>query len=254
MHGTADVITGPWEWKTQKDVCSKCGENPAMLVFKDGSGSKVYSLWVGSAIWTASTPYGPFKKMAGATYPGGNPAPIYHNGAFYLTNQGTTEVWTTPHLAGGSWVKHATIGRPAPLPIQYHTEDPYMWVDKRQNWHIINHAYDNLEYEKCGSSAVSAHFFSTDGKEWHMLGSTIQPYGHTVHYDDGTSHTYTTLERPNLHFDEHGQLTHINLAADLIVGDEGCANRTKHAHFGHTPCDNCKWDDHAGTTIIALEV
>lgn len=50
------------------------------------------------------------------------------------------------------------------------------------------------------------------------------------------------------------QLTHINLAADLIVGDEGCASRKRHAHFGHTPCDNCKWDDHAGTTVIALDV
>jgi hypothetical protein len=45
--------------------------------------------------------------------------------------------------------------------------------------------------------------------------------------------------------DSSGQLTHINLAADLIVGNEGCASRTKHAHYGHTPCDNCKWDDHA---------
>ena len=72
--------------------------------------------------------------------------------------------------------------------------------------------------------------------------------------DDGTSHTYTTLERPNLHFDATGQLTHINLAADLVTGDEGCADRSKrHSHFGHIPCDNCKWDDHAGTVIIALD-
>ena len=55
-----------------------------------------------------------------------------------------------------------------------------------------------------------------------------------MQYDDGTSHTYTTLERPNLHFDATGQLTHINLAVDLVTGDEGCANRTKHAHNGHT--------------------
>ena len=26
------------------------------------------------------------------------------------------------------------------------------------------------------------------------------PYGHSVKFDDGTSHTYTTLERPNIHF------------------------------------------------------
>lgn len=86
----------------------------------------------------------------------------------------------------------------------------------------------------------------------HMLSEPR--YSHTVHYDDGTSHTYTTLERPNLHFDSKGQMTHLNVAADLITGDEGCAARTRHSHFGHCPCDNCKWDDHAGTIIIALDV
>lgn len=73
-----------------------------------------------------------------------------------------------------------------------------------------------------------------------------------MQYDDGTTHTYATLERPNLHFDQSGQLTHINLAADLVTGDEGCGSRTKHAHDGHTPCDNCKWEDHASTTVISL--
>lgn len=74
----------------------------------------------------------------------------------------------------------------------------------------------------CGNSTLSAHQFSTDGKEWHMVVPNVEPYSHTVQYDDGTSHTYNTLERPNLHFDETGQLTHINLAADMITGDEGC--------------------------------
>lgn len=77
---------------------------------------------------------------------------------------------------------------------------------------------------------------------------------HTVAYDDGVVHSFTTLERPNLHFDAAGRLTHLNVAADLVTGDEGCANRTAHAHFGHCPCDNCKWEDAAGSSIIALAV
>ena len=89
----------------------------------------------------------------------------------------------------------------------------------------------------CANSAASAHFFSADGRDWHY---SPQPYGHTVSYDDGTSHTYVTLERPNLHFNASGVITHINLAADLVTGNEGCANRTSHAHNGHCPCDNCK--------------
>ena len=35
----------------------------------------------------------------------------------------------------------------------------------------------------------------------------------------------------------------LTLAADLVTGDAGCAP---------TPCVNCKYDDHAGTLLIAL--
>ena len=228
-----------------------------------------------------------------------------------------------------------------------------MWIDKRGHWHIINHAYDTSQHDHCGSSTLSAHQFSIDGIEWHMVVPNVEPYGHTVQYDDGTSHTlvmpamdfivfdvraslsvttsflylhavthtrtqhththththtqthththmsfslsliyieksdhptyelvysctcrlllagsvrvrfhtclfaihqyhsghnlsrYTTLERPGLHFDPTGQLTHINLAADMITGDEGCAP---------TACTNCKYKDHAGTIVIKLKV
>ena len=65
-----------------------------------------------------------------------------------------------------------------------------------------------------------AHFFSQDGKTWKW--SAAEPYSHTVEYDDGTTHTFTTLERPNIHFDQAtGDMTHINLAVDLVTGDEG---------------------------------
>jgi hypothetical protein len=72
-----------------------------------------------------------------------------------------------------------------------------------------------------------------------------------VHFDDGTSHTYTTLERPNIHFDAAGQMTHLGLAADLVTGDEGCANRTWR-RGGKTACTNCKYTDHAGTLLVKL--
>ena len=112
-----------------------------------------------------------------------------------------------------------------------------MWVDPQGNWHIINHAYSNMEYTNCGVSAASAHFFSPNGRVWNY---SAQPYRHIVVYDDNTQHTYVTIERPNIHFDETGQPRFLIAAADLVTGDEGCGARTKHAHNGHTPCDNCK--------------
>jgi len=252
LHGVSDVVTGPYDFTKYPDLPAG-GENPAFIVYeKVAGGPKSYTFWMGGSVREASSPDGPFTTIKGFTYPGGNPAPLYHNGSFYITNQGTNAVYTTPSLTSGSkWTQYGTINHPT-FPGLYRVEDPFMWIDSRGNWHIINHAYRNDQHDNCGSSAASAHWFSTDGKsDWTW---SPQPYTHTVQYDDGTNHTYTTLERPNLHFDATGQLTHINLAADLVTGDEGCASRTKHAHNGFTPCDNCKWDDHAGTVIIALDV
>lgn len=183
--------------------------------------------------------------MPKATYPGGNPAPVYHNGAFYLTNQKTTEIYTTTtlgtlflrctqrlqavcwllwfiarHIGRGAhfgghtkrvysllfhlpaddpegWTVYSQISHET-VPVNWMIEDPcvmvillylvhcsrtrfnplrmygmgrFLWIDTRGSWHIINHAYNNHEFEQCGNSTLSAHFFSTDGKTWHNLGT-----------------------------------------------------------------------------------
>ena len=54
--------------------------------------------------------------------------------------------------------------------------------------------------------------------------------------------------------DHKGQLSHIHLAADLVTGDAGCGDRKEHSFHGHVGCVDCKYEDHGGTTIIALDV
>ena len=49
-----------------------------------------------------------------------------------------------------------------------------------------------------GTSVLSSHFFSRDAKTWTFLPHAIQPYGHTVRYDDGTQHMFVTIERPSV--------------------------------------------------------
>ena len=66
------------------------------------------------------------------------------------------------------------------VPVHWVPEDPHMWIDRRGNWHIVNHAYDLYVYSNCSTSPLSTHFFSPDGKAWHFLPQAIQPYGHTV--------------------------------------------------------------------------
>ena len=51
------------------------------------------------------------------------------------------------------------------------------------------------ETDNCDSSKVSAHIFSPDGKSWHVASPEVEPYSHTVDYDDGTSYSFATLER-----------------------------------------------------------
>jgi hypothetical protein len=202
-------------------------------------------------VLVADTPYGPFKPIPDFTYPGENPAPIFFGNAFYLTNQLTQQVLTTKSLTSGSqWTHFANISHHGFPDNSYHVEDPYMWVDRRKNWHIINHAYSVAQFTDCAASDISAHFFSVNGQNWTF---SRQPYSNTVGYDDGSTHTFVTLERPNLHFDTTGQLTHINLAADLVTEGEGCPNRTWN-HLHPCPCNDCKWADHTGTTLVVLGV
>ena len=253
-HGIASQPAGPYAWNELPDIPSS--ENPAFLIYPDDvTGKQVYSLWNADGVLTSSGPNATFTQIANFTLPEacrepvpgcketpqGNPAPIFHKGAFYLATQHTRHIWTTKSVAPGStWSLFANVSF-ANVPQGARPEDPFMWIDKRGNWHIVNHAYDSSQKMQCGNSTLSTHFFSSDGLNWHC--GERNPYGHVVHFDDGTSHTYTTLERPNLHFDAHGQMDYLSLAADLVTGDEGCAP---------TPCTNCKYKDHAGTLVVKL--
>ena len=262
LHGVAEEIAGPYVWHSQGQ--GDMGSNPAMVKFQDPENNNVttYSLWAGQSnqfqLYTTTDLHQPFVKVRGSQGPVGgfsNAAPMYHNGQWYATDQGTRKIRTTTKL-GEPWTLYSEINCTYEGAYQ---EDPYLWVDKRGNWHIINHAYNTSQIDHCGESTLSAHLFSSDqGKGWHMLMyPQVEPYSHTVSYEDGSSHTYATLERPNLHFDADGQLTHINVAADLMTGDKGCEDyavcpaKTKD---GKCACVNCKYADHAGSIIIALEV
>jgi hypothetical protein len=193
MHGVADVVEGPYSWNLPNVTIR--GENPAAVVYTNAStGKTMYSLWTGPEVIVADSVNGPWTSVDGTT-PGGNPAPLFHNGAFYATTQHTSNIVTSTSL-GGPWTVFANIT--VPWVTKGRREDPFMWIDKRGAWHIINHAYDTSQHDHCGSSTLSAHQFSPDGVEWHMVVPNVEPYGHTVHYDDGTSHTCVRVDnRPH---------------------------------------------------------
>jgi len=237
-HGTASSLAGPYDWSSPTIASNAI--NPAALVFPDaGTGALVYSLWIGNDILVSSGGAGgPYAKAYANPAPS-NTAPAYYKGSFYVTDQDTSSLLTATSLKG-PWTKFASI--PHPNGMGYTVEDPFLYIDPAGNFHIINHAYNTGQRTNCTSSWVSSHFFSVDGITW---GHSDQPYGHTVTFDDGTSHSYCTLERPNLFFDAAGQPSAIHFAADLVTEDAGCPNRGK-------GCVDCKYDDPAGTLLVLL--
>jgi hypothetical protein len=263
MHGVASFPIGPYDWFTKPHLAGR--NNPAALAFKDpNDGNKTkYTLW-DRTLRIAESLDGPWESL-GNNGAGANAAPVFHDGKWYVTNQHTEQVWTAPALAKNmKWKPFATINVSNVLPMGVKVEDPFMFVDppsRGGGWHIINHAYNPNELDKCASSIVSTHTFSPDGKAWHMLSDPhVEPYSHTVQYDDGTSHTYATLERPSLIFNDDGVPIYLNLAADMVTGDAGCKERTNASMFCKAAtaegcaCVNCKYGDHAGSTMIKLAV
>lgn len=254
LHGVAESITGPYTWTRAPDLPR--GINPAALAFPDPeTGRTLYTLWTGG-ILPSWGPAGPWNVSLGHGC-GGNNAPAFYNGTFFCVSQHTTELMSASRL-GDQWSKtsdiNVTLANGSNVryaDVMPAVEDPFLWVDRRGSFHIINHRYNNAEESNCGRSTVSAHVFSPDGIRWHVLEPSVEPYGHTVRFDDGSSHTFPTLERPNIHFDANGMMTHINFAAQLAGGDDGCNEEIS----GKTPgrsCAECKFYEHCGTVMVTL--
>ena len=97
LHGTSKKVAGPYDWTTQPSISiSTLGEfdGPKSVVYQDElSNQTKYSLWLGGGVYVADSLYGPFSRLKGFSYPGRNPAPVFHNGAFYYTNSPSQTVW-----------------------------------------------------------------------------------------------------------------------------------------------------------------
>lgn len=251
LHGIASTPTGPWDWDSAANF--SCGINPQFLAFPNASNPSqtLYSLWERGALWLAESLHGPFVLQRGGGYSGINPAPLWHNGSFYVTSQATLLIEVAPSFLG-PWTFYANITHPWPTPADapYSVEDPFLWVDKRGRWHIINHAYSLAQNSSCGSSHVSAHWFSSDGKDWHW--SPQAPYASTVAYDDGSVHAFATCERPNLHFDSRGDPDYLVCAVDLDASEQCSPHPDPRHHNATACCSCCKFWDHDGTTVIKL--
>jgi hypothetical protein len=258
VHGTSSAsITGPFSFSATPLTH---GTAPQMVVWRRPKLATKYVLFVSSPprVLISTKPEGPFTEHALSGPHCGNSAPaLSADGIWYLACQATTKL----HMALSPQGPYSVFGSIAPWENvsglqERHVEDPMLYIDKRNHFHIVNHAWNYSEYRNCASSAVSAHTFSRDGKQWHTLEPFVQPWGHSVGHADGTSTVYSTLERPYILQNEAGELTHIIFAADAQTGDAGCKARKAESGPCSQPwpcsCVLCKFWDRSQSIIVPL--
>jgi len=94
------------------------------------------------------------------------------------------------------------------LSIPKTNEDPFMWQDTRNNWHVLVHRM----FDPPGKGPIPSpgwsggHSFSPDGLAWSPI---TRCYNTTVIMEDGTSWETLRRERPKLLFNKKGQPTHL---------------------------------------------
>ncbi|KAK8115412.1 hypothetical protein PG999_007481 [Apiospora kogelbergensis] len=86
------------------------------------------------------------------------------------------------------------------------TEDPFLWRDKRGNWHILCHWMIDIAVHGVKYPRVGGHLFSRDlTGDWTFKLQEV--YNTTVHFTDGGRTDYYRRERPKLFFSDDGLLT-----------------------------------------------
>ncbi|KAK8048113.1 hypothetical protein PG994_009843 [Apiospora phragmitis] len=85
------------------------------------------------------------------------------------------------------------------------TEDPFLWRDRRGNWHILCHWMIDIAVHGVKYPRVGGHLFSRNlTGEWAFKLQEV--YNTTVHFTDGGHTDYYRRERPKLFFSDDGLL------------------------------------------------
>ena len=209
-QGPCDGSTGP-------------GDCPDLLRDDDGS----FMSWAspnasGTKGWTWSDPVLIFPDYHGADT---NFAPIVlSNGSLVALWREWTELGSRQFLATASnwqdtttYVQHADRGELFPDLGAAGTEDQFLYLDENGNYHaVFHHMYGTGTATQWWLDATGGHAFSPDGWTWTYTGvawgnatgryNTPAGQGAHISFQDGTTRTFTRLERPHLIFADSEQL------------------------------------------------
>jgi len=141
--------------------------------------------------WTTIGQKNPKANWASGTT---NPGFFFGNGSFYMAFRGnlpSDEDSAANERLGvaysSSWDSEYVDPRSAPI-FSHGGEDPYIYEDKRGNFHIMYHDMDG--------SDKGAHAYSRDGKTWYNGATPC--YTGEVEFDDGSTKKFQKRQRPQL--------------------------------------------------------
>jgi hypothetical protein len=157
-----------------------------------------------SLVHRSRSPAGPWAPLPSIPHTGcNNPAPAFaKNGTLYVLCS-SSSIWRTDDPTdAGAWASVSKINlNDSPWTVggrEYlRVEDPYLYQDQHENWHLLVHLYDYRDGYPANPNQtmpvlVSGHAFSTDLHTLHYsvvegvsLGAT-QPFDPVVRFDDGT--------------------------------------------------------------------
>eukprot|EP00656_Telonema_subtile_P035558 TRINITY_DN39534_c0_g1_i1.p1 TRINITY_DN39534_c0_g1~~TRINITY_DN39534_c0_g1_i1.p1 ORF type:complete len:372 (+),score=51.01 TRINITY_DN39534_c0_g1_i1:204-1319(+) len=237
-HAVAKSIQGPY-LKHDESLPAECHNPIAIreqgtgqyLLFHIGSGNGSGS----SFMHRSASPTGPWIPATVSPTACNNPAPAYHpNGTLYVICN-HVEITNAVTQAGVivSWTALRKIGSPGPQSRSGNYEDPFLWFDRRGNWHIIYHVFC-LDPFDAHNECTSGHAFSEDGLSW-VFGAD-EPFDGTVQFSDRTNTSFSTRERPHFLFRDEAKTTPMAVITGVSSQpvDAACAGCNSHA------CSQCK--------------
>jgi hypothetical protein len=271
-HASADTAVGPYSFEDVA-VNNWC-HNPAVTVQTHADGSVTWALFhigtgdggatkncsggvdvavdaagsrappatssAGATLHTAPSPAGPWTPVQGLPSCN-NPAPwLAANGTYYVVCDGF-QLYSAPSVRD-PWTHVTTISASGGVAGTY--EDGFLFIDARNNWHVIYHVYrtGGASAHNCtpgnDGAVVAGHYFSADGFSWRA--SAVSPYGNVIDLADGSQQLLTTRERPKLLFNASGVPTHLS---NGVCPSPGNFDTPVSCPEVSTGCVDCKYLD-----------
>lgn len=220
MYFTADLRSPHGDCNCCRDVCDgSTGPGDCPSILRDSDGSFMSFATPNATVstgWSWSDPKPIFEGYHGSDT---NFAPvILQNGSLVALWREWTERGSRQFIATASnwkdtstYVQHEDRGELFPDMGAAGTEDQFLYLDGDGNYHaVFHHMYGTGTASQWWLDATGGHAFSQDGWTWTYTGvawgnatgryNTPEGQGARITFEDGSTRTFTRLERPHLIF------------------------------------------------------